>query len=374
VPQTPPRSKTFVIVDDDSDASEADRVATPPPPHQRVVSIEPESDVSDSDRPPTPSFNSALQETLPEVDFFTRHSGIERHRLQRIAANQGTEFPFYSQVTGRYSQYTNVINTVPFAITQHCIVDSGKVVTVKHVPWTRLECDFHACDDVMAAPRCSERLHRCDSTGRFAPEQASFLRVLETAADHNFFYVVSEYVDGLTLDQYIKEHPDLSFQQRVSIASQLVRAVQFMHSRGLVHRDLAADNIMIDTDGRVRIIDYGLMKSVDRDTDREYELPNAKSCCRSPEVLLYHGYCPKKLDMFCLSAVLVHLFSGSPLYRARRAGDDTEIYSLYSAFMQNALDRSDGSLVTLLTLHGMCDEMNRFSCEQLLQLLQEAQY
>lgn len=74
--------------------------------------------------------------------------------------------------------------------------------------------------------------------------------------------IIMEYVDGVTLDKYLAEKPHRS--ERVHIAGELAEAVNYMHSKGVSHRDLKPDNIMISRDGNhVVIIDFGLGDSRD---------------------------------------------------------------------------------------------------------------
>lgn len=74
--------------------------------------------------------------------------------------------------------------------------------------------------------------------------------------------IIMEYVDGVTLDKFLAEKPRRS--ERVRIARELAEAVNYMHSKGVSHRDLKPDNIMVTREGsHVVIIDFGLGDSQD---------------------------------------------------------------------------------------------------------------
>ena len=74
--------------------------------------------------------------------------------------------------------------------------------------------------------------------------------------------IIMEYVDGVTLDKFLAEKPRRS--ERVRIARELAEAVNYMHSKGVSHRDLKPDNIMVTReDSHVVIIDFGLGDSQD---------------------------------------------------------------------------------------------------------------
>lgn len=72
-------------------------------------------------------------------------------------------------------------------------------------------------------------------------------------------YIVMQYVDGVTLET-IRKHQKLSLSQVVDIALQVCQGMQAAHEKGVIHRDIKAANIMIDRQGRVKILDFGLAK------------------------------------------------------------------------------------------------------------------
>ena len=75
-------------------------------------------------------------------------------------------------------------------------------------------------------------------------------------------YIVMEFVDGLTLKQYIKEHAPLSNEEAVSITTQILAGMQAAHSKGIIHRDLKPQNVLIVADGTVKITDFGIAKAL----------------------------------------------------------------------------------------------------------------
>jgi serine/threonine protein kinase len=89
-----------------------------------------------------------------------------------------------------------------------------------------------------------------------------------------------------------------------------VLAVEHLHSRDIVYRDLKPENVLIDKEGYIRITDFGLSKmSVESDRD-------AESMCGTPEylapeVLMKQGY-GKQVDWWCLGCIIVEMLSGEP--------------------------------------------------------------
>src|SRR5687768_13917670 len=110
---------------------------------------------------------------------------------------------------------------------------------------------------------------------RFAREARLATRVQHpnVALVHDFatlpdgtYYMVSEFIEGMTLRQWIAKHGRLSLQLTVQLATQVLEGLDVIHRAGLLHRDISTDNIMIATspDGRpvAKIIDLGIAKMV----------------------------------------------------------------------------------------------------------------
>ena len=73
----------------------------------------------------------------------------------------------------------------------------------------------------------------------------------------NYLYCVTEYIEGITLTQWMVDHPNPSLEQVRNIIEQIALGLHAMHRQEILHQDLKPDNIMIDTAGVVKIIDYG---------------------------------------------------------------------------------------------------------------------
>jgi eukaryotic-like serine/threonine-protein kinase len=71
-------------------------------------------------------------------------------------------------------------------------------------------------------------------------------------------YLVLEFVDGILLRKYLREHAPLPVDEAIGIAVQLADALQYCHEQGVVHRDLKPENILIEADGTVKLVDFGI--------------------------------------------------------------------------------------------------------------------
>jgi len=76
-------------------------------------------------------------------------------------------------------------------------------------------------------------------------------------------FLVLEYLTGQNLKEALAAEPEMQLKKRVSIALQIARALEYVHSRKFVHRDVKPDNIHIDGQGRVKLMDFGIVKTED---------------------------------------------------------------------------------------------------------------
>ncbi|NGP87004.1 serine/threonine-protein kinase [Fodinibius halophilus] len=74
-----------------------------------------------------------------------------------------------------------------------------------------------------------------------------------------FPYIIMEYVDGLPIDQYCKKY-SLDIDAKITLFKQVLKAVRYAHENLIIHRDLKPGNILIDDEGKVKILDFGISK------------------------------------------------------------------------------------------------------------------
>ncbi len=122
---------------------------------------------------------------------------------------------------------------------------SGRAAAIK-VPHPQAECD----------PIFHERFRREIEIG--ARLQHPSIRQIFPATDHSRLYMAMEWLDGRLLRQVLAKEGPLSIQRAVSIAIEILGALDYMHAHGVVHRDLKPENIILHTDDHIKIIDFGI--------------------------------------------------------------------------------------------------------------------
>ena len=88
----------------------------------------------------------------------------------------------------------------------------------------------------------------------------NIVSVYDVAHSDGLDYIVMELIDGITLKQYMEQKGQLNWREALHFATQIAKALEHAHSRGIVHRDIKPHNIMILKDGSVKVADFGIAR------------------------------------------------------------------------------------------------------------------
>lgn len=88
----------------------------------------------------------------------------------------------------------------------------------------------------------------------------NIVKVLDVGFGDRLQYIVMEYIDGITLKEYLDQRKDIRWKEAVHFTMQILRALQHAHDKGIVHRDIKPQNIMLLSDGTIKVTDFGIAR------------------------------------------------------------------------------------------------------------------
>ena len=88
----------------------------------------------------------------------------------------------------------------------------------------------------------------------------NIVKVYDVSFGDRIQYIVEEYIDGITLKEYLDQQRELKWKEAVHFTLQILRALNHAHSKGIVHRDIKPQNIMLLQDGTIKVTDFGIAR------------------------------------------------------------------------------------------------------------------
>ena len=135
----------------------------------------------------------------------------------------------------------------------------------------------------------------------------NIVNVYDVGDDEGVNFIVMELVEGITLKDYIKKKGKLSVKEATSIAIQVSLGLEAAHNRNIVHRDVKPQNIIISTDGKVKLSDFGIARAVTSNTITSNVMVSVHYS--SPEQVR-GGYSDKKSDIYSLGITMYEMVTG----------------------------------------------------------------
>ena len=179
----------------------------------------------------------------------------------------------------------------------------------------------------------------------------SVVKVYDCIEENGTAYIIMELLRGRTVKELLAECGRLSFAETMRIMTPILRTLDAMHRVGMIHRDIAPDNIFVCEDGKVKLLDFGAARVVSGTDDKTLS------------VMLKHGYAPVEqysgkakqgafTDVYAASATMYKMLTGeTPPDSLGREKNGSDL---------KALSQSDAPLnVQRAILHGMTLDPNK---------------
>lgn len=161
-------------------------------------------------------------------------------------------------------------------------------------------------------PEFSEDLNfvtkfRTEAQSAAGLEHPNIVNIYDVGSEKGMHYIVMEYVEGITLKTYIEKKGQLTFKEAVSIAIQVGRGIEAAHSKGIIHRDIKPQNIIISTEGKVKVTDFGIARAASSNTISSDVMGSVHYS--SPEQAR-NGFVDGKSDIYSLGIVMYEMVTG----------------------------------------------------------------
>jgi eukaryotic-like serine/threonine-protein kinase len=187
---------------------------------------------------------------------------------------------------------------------------------------------YLALDEVLDRPVAIKLLHReiseeADQLERFRREARAAARlshpnlvgVIDAGEDDGRPYIVFEYIEGRTLKRRIQEEGGLPVDEAVAYAIEIGRGLTAAHARKLVHRDVKPQNVLIDPDGRAKVTDFGIARSLESKGLTATGRVLGTTDYVSPEQAMGEDV-DERSDVYSLGVVLYEMLTGDVPFRA----------------------------------------------------------
>lgn len=155
----------------------------------------------------------------------------------------------------------------------------------------------------------------CDSFLKEARRMAKIdslrgiVRVRDTFVENQTAYIVMDFIEGVNLKQRLRETGAMSFAECRSLLAPLMGSLARMHEKGLIHRDISPDNIMIQQDGTVWLLDFGAAKDVSFQQNAASQQVTKKGFS-PPEQYQEKGSIGPWTDVYALCATIYYCVTG----------------------------------------------------------------
>lgn len=232
---------------------------------------------------------------------------------------QLTVLPFPPELTPRmvFDGY-EIIRNIHFSSRSHIYLaldlDSGEQVIIK-APSVDMRDDAAYLERFLMEEWIAKRINN-----------AHVLKACSQTRKRNYLYIATEFVDGMTLSQWMIDNPNPEIETVRNIVEQIAKGLRAFHRQEMLHQDLRPNNIIIDQTGTVKIIDFGSalvagLREISTPLNQQHILGTAQYT--APEYFLGEPGTTRS-DMFSLGVITYQMLSGRLPYGALVARAQTK--------------------------------------------------
>lgn len=154
-----------------------------------------------------------------------------------------------------------------------------------------------------------QRRFRNESKAIAVLSHPNIVKVYDVSFGDRIQYIVMEYIDGITLKQYIEQQGEIKWREALYFTVQILRALQHAHEKGIIHRDIKPQNIMLLEDGTIKVTDFGIARFSQAETQTMTDKAIGSVHYIAPEQAR-GGYINDKADIYSVGVMLYEMLTG----------------------------------------------------------------
>ncbi len=146
----------------------------------------------------------------------------------------------------------------------------------------------------------------------------NIVKVFDVSYGNLIQYIVMEYVEGISLKEYIEQQGQINAREAIYYVTQILRALQHAHDKGIVHRDIKPQNIMLISDGTIKVTDFGIARFSRSETRTMTDGAIGSVHYISPEQAK-GSHTDAKTDLYSVGVVLYEMLTGTLPFQSDNA-------------------------------------------------------
>lgn len=148
---------------------------------------------------------------------------------------------------------------------------------------------------------------RTEAQSAASLEHPNIVNIYDVGSEEGLHYIVMEYIEGIVLKTYIEKKGCLTYKEAVSIAIQIAKGIEAAHNKNIIHRDIKPQNIIISTEGKVKVTDFGIARAASTNTVSADVMGSVHYA--SPEQAR-NGFVDGRSDIYSLGIVMYEMVTG----------------------------------------------------------------
>ena len=255
-------------------------------------------------RIPTNPILSTLSSSNNDNNYYLGQS----NRLVQYVKKYYSFYKSYPLTTLNFYKYGRLIGQGAFGkVNLGLNILTGRVVAVKSFNKKNLNSSKDNKEKIIYETNLMKNLNH-----------PSIVKVLEMFEDDKYMLIIMEYLNGGNLYSFVKKRRKLREKTAKFLFWQIIQGIKYLHSVGVVHRDIKLENILIDLNNKIKICDFGIGKKIKPYKDKKSEFILYDQCGTpmyiAPEILLAtkeKGYNAYPVDMWSSGIALYIMLSGT---------------------------------------------------------------